>query len=182
MGNSGGEESSQKHHKSGSGCKPEGRRPQPATATAMERLLCGPGPSRTGSAVTSFSQEHCVSQVCLSPSVTPDQGHLEKSRLDQPIPCRPSCLSCLDRWPSYGGGANLKQSKTALSESQRVPRILTQPVSSLDQNPECQQKNKLKLREGKHLSQVAQPKTILGYSSQQTAYSLPGLLRLLCRY
>lgn len=52
--------------------------------------------------------------------MTPDQGHLEKSRLDQPIPCRPSCLSCLDRWPSYGGGANLKQSKTALSESQRV--------------------------------------------------------------
>lgn len=54
-----------------------------------------------------------------------------------------------------------------------VPRILTQPVSSLDQNPECQQKNKLKLREGKHLSQVAQPKTILGLSDPKAQSFFP---------
>lgn len=162
MGNSGGEESSQKHHKSGSGCKPEGRRPQPATATAMERLLCGPGPSRTGSAVTSFSQEHCVSQVCLSPSVTPDQGHLEKSRLDQPIPCRPSCLSCLDRWPSYGGGANLKQQDctvrvtksaqdphTACKQSGPESRVSTEEQTETQRGqaskPSCTAQNNLRI-------------------------------------
>lgn len=55
-----------------------------------------------------------------------------------------------------------------------VPRTHTQPgvslhtVSSLDQNPGCQQKNKLNLREGKHLTQVAQLKTILGLSEPKT--------------
>lgn len=52
-GNSGGGEISQRQRKPGSGCKPGGRRPQPAAATAMERLLCAPGSSRTGSAVAS---------------------------------------------------------------------------------------------------------------------------------
>lgn len=76
-----------------------------------------------------------------------------------------------------GGSASKK--KMELSRWKRLSRklnlkvILTQPVSSLDQNPECQQKNKLKLREGKHLSQVAQPKTILGLSDPKAQSFFP---------
>lgn len=75
-------------------------------------------------------------QVRLSPSLAPDQGHLEKSGLGQPIPCRPSCLSLSDRWPSYGGGANLEQSKTAVrvqSMSVRCSGLHTSCVRTLEE-------------------------------------------------